>query len=130
MPTALRDVRFQGQSGKHLLVLSFSGFDPQQKAVRSSRALFLSRCRGESNNRLFFQYRRTRRPGLTQNCAKLSMTWSWGMPNEDTYNWRSDFRRETNGVVTRDSRGMRRHILFFSLGTANHESAHDRLVAE
>ncbi len=27
MPTALRDVRSQGQSGKHLLVLSFSGFD-------------------------------------------------------------------------------------------------------
>jgi hypothetical protein len=28
MPTALRDVRSQGQSGKHLLALSFSGFDP------------------------------------------------------------------------------------------------------
>jgi hypothetical protein len=28
MPTALRDVRSQGQSGKHLLTLSFSGFDP------------------------------------------------------------------------------------------------------
>jgi hypothetical protein len=27
MPTALRDVRSQGQSGKHLLALSFSGFD-------------------------------------------------------------------------------------------------------
>jgi hypothetical protein len=28
MPTALRDVRSQGQSGKHMLALSFSGFDP------------------------------------------------------------------------------------------------------
>src|SRR6266849_489971 len=28
MPTALRNVRYQGQSGKHLLSLSFSGFDP------------------------------------------------------------------------------------------------------
>src|SRR5258706_15504808 len=28
MPTVFRDVRFQGQSGKHLLALSFSGFDP------------------------------------------------------------------------------------------------------
>src|SRR6266403_351391 len=27
MRTALRDVRSQGQSGKHLLALSFSGFD-------------------------------------------------------------------------------------------------------
>jgi hypothetical protein len=31
MPTALRDVRSQGQSGKHLLTLSFSGFDPLRK---------------------------------------------------------------------------------------------------
>src|SRR6266404_6710529 len=35
MPTALRDVRFQGQSGKHMLASSFSGFDP----YRSSSAL-------------------------------------------------------------------------------------------
>jgi hypothetical protein len=28
MSTALRNVLFQGQSGKHLLALSFSGFDP------------------------------------------------------------------------------------------------------
>ena len=27
MPTLLRNVRSQGQSGKHLLALSFSGFD-------------------------------------------------------------------------------------------------------
>ena len=33
MPTTLRDVRFRGQSGKHLLTLSFSGFDPQQTNV-------------------------------------------------------------------------------------------------
>jgi hypothetical protein len=29
MPTTLRDVRFQGQSGKHMLASSFSGFDPK-----------------------------------------------------------------------------------------------------
>jgi hypothetical protein len=28
MPTALRNVRSQGQSGKHMLALSFSGFGP------------------------------------------------------------------------------------------------------
>src|SRR5436190_18269364 len=28
MPTALRDVRFRGQSGKHMLAWIFSGFDP------------------------------------------------------------------------------------------------------
>jgi hypothetical protein len=36
MPTALRDVRSQGQSGKHLLALSSSQFDP---IVWSGRAL-------------------------------------------------------------------------------------------
>jgi hypothetical protein len=30
MPTALRDVRSQGQSGKHMLALSFSAFDPSR----------------------------------------------------------------------------------------------------
>jgi len=29
MLTALCDVRSQGQSGKHMLALSFSGFDPK-----------------------------------------------------------------------------------------------------
>ena len=28
MPTVFRNVRYQGQSGKHVLALSFSGFDP------------------------------------------------------------------------------------------------------
>jgi hypothetical protein len=28
MPITLRDVRFQGQSGKHMLASSFSGFGP------------------------------------------------------------------------------------------------------
>jgi hypothetical protein len=28
MPTVLSDVRSQGQSGKHMLAWSFSGFDP------------------------------------------------------------------------------------------------------
>jgi hypothetical protein len=35
MPTALRDVRSQGQSGKHLLALSFSGFDPPETLAGS-----------------------------------------------------------------------------------------------
>jgi hypothetical protein len=30
MPTLFRNVRSQGQSGKHLLALSFSGFDPRR----------------------------------------------------------------------------------------------------
>jgi hypothetical protein len=30
MPTASRNVGFRGQSGKHLLTLSFSGFDPNR----------------------------------------------------------------------------------------------------
>src|SRR5258707_5762032 len=34
MPTASRNVRSQGQSGKHLLVLSFSGFDPLSEVWR------------------------------------------------------------------------------------------------
>ncbi len=33
MPTTLRDVRFQGQSGKHMLASSFSGFDPIETLV-------------------------------------------------------------------------------------------------
>jgi hypothetical protein len=33
MPTLLRNVRSQGQSGKHLLTLRFSGFDPQQTSL-------------------------------------------------------------------------------------------------
>ena len=30
IPTALRNVRYQGQSGKRVLALSFSGFDPSR----------------------------------------------------------------------------------------------------
>jgi tetratricopeptide (TPR) repeat protein len=30
MPTAMRDVRSQGQSGKHILAVSLSGFDPTE----------------------------------------------------------------------------------------------------
>jgi hypothetical protein len=37
MPTTLRDVRFRGQSGKHMLALSFSGFDPKATSL-SKRA--------------------------------------------------------------------------------------------
>src|SRR6267378_2032811 len=35
MPTALRDVRSQGQTGKHILALSFSGFDPTRTSADS-----------------------------------------------------------------------------------------------
>src|SRR5258707_2072106 len=35
MPTTLRDVRFRGQSGKHVLALSFSGFDPERTSILS-----------------------------------------------------------------------------------------------
>src|SRR5258705_7129092 len=41
MPTALRNVRSRGQSGKHLLALSFSGFDPSAtSAVIPLAAIF------------------------------------------------------------------------------------------
>ena len=33
MPTLLRNVRSQGQSGKHVLALSFSGFDPKETSI-------------------------------------------------------------------------------------------------
>src|SRR5258707_671627 len=33
MPTPLRNVRSRGQSGKHLLALNFSGFDPSRKSA-------------------------------------------------------------------------------------------------
>jgi hypothetical protein len=54
MPTALRDIRSPGQSGKHLLGLSFSAFDPKRisrspvfrvlgvVALRESRGMALS----------------------------------------------------------------------------------------
>src|SRR5436190_24032781 len=37
MPTALRDVRFRGQSGKHMLAWIFSGFDPGCVKTYTSR---------------------------------------------------------------------------------------------
>jgi hypothetical protein len=37
-PTALRDIRSRGQSGKHLLAWSFSGFDPNQTLARVKRS--------------------------------------------------------------------------------------------
>src|SRR6267142_902171 len=36
MPTAMRDVRSRGQSGKHILAVSLSGFDPRQTFLMSS----------------------------------------------------------------------------------------------
>jgi hypothetical protein len=35
MPTALRNVRSRGQSRKHTLALSFSGFDPEHDFANS-----------------------------------------------------------------------------------------------
>jgi hypothetical protein len=37
MPTASRNVGFRGQSGKHVLALSFSGFDPACVKTRASK---------------------------------------------------------------------------------------------
>jgi hypothetical protein len=39
MPTLFRNVRSQGQSGKHVLALSFSGFDPNATSSALSTAL-------------------------------------------------------------------------------------------
>jgi hypothetical protein len=36
MPTALRNVRSREQSGKHMLALSFSGFDPDIALIASA----------------------------------------------------------------------------------------------
>ncbi len=45
---ALRDVRSQGQSGKHLLALSFSGFDPTRtSAKRGQRTLWVADFQSE-----------------------------------------------------------------------------------
>jgi hypothetical protein len=38
MPTALRDVRSQEQSGKHLLAVSFSVFDPERTCPAIARS--------------------------------------------------------------------------------------------
>jgi hypothetical protein len=38
MLTALRDVRSQGRSGKHMLALRFSGFDPERTFARDAVA--------------------------------------------------------------------------------------------
>jgi hypothetical protein len=36
VPTPLSDVGYPGHTGKHLLVLSFTGFDPKRKSVASN----------------------------------------------------------------------------------------------
>jgi hypothetical protein len=51
MPTALRNVRYWLNSGKHMLALSFSGFDPT--------ATFTVRC-GNSFDAGFSPYQSTR----------------------------------------------------------------------
>jgi hypothetical protein len=38
IPTLLRDVRSQGPSGKHILALRFSGFDPKAALVFANNA--------------------------------------------------------------------------------------------
>jgi hypothetical protein len=43
IPTALRDVRSQGQSGKHMLALSFSDFDPTATSAVSFECASLNR---------------------------------------------------------------------------------------
>jgi hypothetical protein len=39
MPVALADVRSRGQTGKHLLVMSISGFDPKRTIATRRRRL-------------------------------------------------------------------------------------------
>ncbi len=46
MPTVLRNVRSQGQSGKHLLALSFSAFGPWLRENALSAMIRLAICRG------------------------------------------------------------------------------------
>jgi hypothetical protein len=43
MPTALRNVRSQGQSGKHLLALSFSGFEHGEFKIEGR--IYASSCK-------------------------------------------------------------------------------------
>ena len=63
MPTALRDVRSQGQSRKHLLASSFSGFDPSETldltGVWVNSRLFLSRPLNSSKLLLFGNWQGT-----------------------------------------------------------------------
>src|SRR5260221_14606640 len=50
MPTALHDVRSQGQSGKHMLAWSFSGFDPSRTYAVASGFLMWRKGDGPSPN--------------------------------------------------------------------------------
>src|SRR5258708_10532107 len=50
MPTALRNVRCWVNSGKHLLALSFSGFDPQQSFWASRLNLLIGWQNGRSSH--------------------------------------------------------------------------------
>jgi hypothetical protein len=53
MPTALRDVRSQEQSGKHLLTVSSSQFDPMRtSAARTAEQNGLENFRGDSGRSL------------------------------------------------------------------------------
>jgi hypothetical protein len=51
MPTAMRDVRSRGQSGKHILAVSLSGFDPGcvKTPMPNFRLEFPSRFRSSRN---------------------------------------------------------------------------------
>lgn len=65
MPTALKDVRSQGQGGKHLLEASISGFDPERTSAmglvcsRTSARLSVKGLKGHDSE---FLTRRTRCP--------------------------------------------------------------------
>src|SRR6267142_3330329 len=48
MPTVLRDVRSRGQSGKHVLALSFSGFDPLRTLAFARTARHAVKGRAEA----------------------------------------------------------------------------------
>src|SRR5258707_9906735 len=53
MPTVFRDVRFQGQSGKHLLTLSFSGLPLKPDIAEYGRHVgFVPDCGDRKSTRL------------------------------------------------------------------------------
>jgi hypothetical protein len=48
MPTAMRDVRSRGQSGKHILAVSFSEFDPKE-TLRANFDRLIPLAKGEGH---------------------------------------------------------------------------------
>jgi hypothetical protein len=72
MPTALRDVRSQGQSRKHVLALSFSAFDPEETSPGRGAS------RGEIRDPLLSDADRFYRGGspFAAKSSPISIRWS------------------------------------------------------